>query len=161
MLVNYIFCVDKQEVTIKFTVWLDRHKVTIIILFVYTKHKREVTPTGCEEYDRVCRERAVLARQLQEAKMALADVKTSWSGQIASLETQVARLSRQAGEEGAERRIVEMEKKEMQDKLQSMAAELEKTKQNLINSEAKVRFKFYLIDISFLGLLTQKVSASV
>ncbi|XP_063617773.1 golgin subfamily A member 1-like isoform X3 [Cydia splendana] len=50
--------------------------------------KREVTPTGCEEYDRVSRERAVLARQLQEAKMALADVKTSWSGQIASLETQ-------------------------------------------------------------------------
>ncbi|XP_063838764.1 golgin subfamily A member 1 [Ostrinia nubilalis] len=50
--------------------------------------KREVTPSGCEDYDRVCRERAVLTRQLQEAKMALADVKTSWSGQIASLETQ-------------------------------------------------------------------------
>ncbi|XP_022820425.1 golgin subfamily A member 1 isoform X3 [Spodoptera litura] len=50
--------------------------------------KREVTPTGCADYDRVCRERAVLTRQLQEAKMALADVKTSWSGQIASLETQ-------------------------------------------------------------------------
>ncbi|XP_028162710.1 golgin subfamily A member 1 isoform X3 [Ostrinia furnacalis] len=100
--------------------------------------KREVTPSGCEDYDRVCRERAVLTRQLQEAKMALADVKTSWSGQIASLETQVARLSRQAGEEGAERRRVEMEKKEMQDKLVNMAAEIEKTKQNLINSEAKV-----------------------
>lgn len=65
----------------------------------------------------------------------------------------MARLSRQAGEEGAERRIVEMEKKEMQDKLQSMAAELEKTKQNLINSEAKVIFQFSLKDISFLGLL--------
>ncbi|XP_026738115.1 golgin subfamily A member 1 isoform X3 [Trichoplusia ni] len=50
--------------------------------------KREVTPTECADYDRVCRERAVLTRQLQEAKMALADVKTSWSGQIASLETQ-------------------------------------------------------------------------
>ncbi|XP_063891234.1 golgin subfamily A member 1 isoform X3 [Helicoverpa armigera] len=50
--------------------------------------KRDVTPTDCAEYDRVCRERAVLTRQLQEAKMALADVKTSWSGQIASLETQ-------------------------------------------------------------------------
>nr|XP_012548446.1 golgin subfamily A member 1 isoform X3 [Bombyx mori] len=50
--------------------------------------KREVTPTACAEYDRVCRERAVLKRQLQETKMALADVKTSWSGQIASLETQ-------------------------------------------------------------------------
>lgn len=38
----------------------------------------------------MCRERAVLTRQLQEAKMALDDVKTSWSGQIASLETQVS-----------------------------------------------------------------------
>ncbi|XP_023953025.1 golgin subfamily A member 1 isoform X3 [Bicyclus anynana] len=50
--------------------------------------KREVKPTGCAEFDRLCRERAVLSRQLQEAKMALADVKTSWSGQIATLETQ-------------------------------------------------------------------------
>ncbi|XP_053607951.1 golgin subfamily A member 1 isoform X2 [Plodia interpunctella] len=99
--------------------------------------KRELSPSGCEDYDVVCRERAVLSRQLQEAKVALADVKTSWSGQIASLETQVARLSRQAGEEGAERRRVEMEKKEMQDKLVSMAAELEKARQNLANSEAK------------------------
>lgn len=100
--------------------------------------KRDVTPTDCAEYDRVCRERAVLTRQLQEAKMALADVKTSWSGQIASLETQVARLSRQAGEEGSERRRVEIEKKEMQEKLLNAAAELEKAKQNLANSEAKV-----------------------
>ncbi|XP_061376942.1 golgin subfamily A member 1 isoform X2 [Danaus plexippus] len=99
--------------------------------------KREFKPTGCEDYDRVCRERAVLTRQLQEAKMALADVKTSWSGQIAALETQVARVSRQAGEEGAERRRIEVEKKELREKLDSMAAELEKTKQNLANSEAK------------------------
>nr|XP_037877746.1 golgin subfamily A member 1 isoform X1 [Bombyx mori] len=100
--------------------------------------KREVTPTACAEYDRVCRERAVLKRQLQETKMALADVKTSWSGQIASLETQVARLSRQAGEEGSERRRVEIEKKELQEKLSSVAADLEKCRQNLANSEAKV-----------------------
>ncbi|XP_013181344.1 PREDICTED: golgin subfamily A member 1-like isoform X4 [Papilio xuthus] len=50
--------------------------------------KRELLVSGCAEFDRVSRERAVLSRQLQEAKMALADVKTSWSGQIASLETQ-------------------------------------------------------------------------
>ncbi|XP_046961556.1 golgin subfamily A member 1-like isoform X1 [Vanessa cardui] len=99
--------------------------------------KREVKATGCEEFDRVCRERAVLTRQLQEAKMALADVKTSWSGQIASLETQVARVSRQAGEEGAERRRVEVEKKELQEKIDNLSVELEKTKQNLANSEAK------------------------
>ncbi|XP_039764863.1 golgin subfamily A member 1 isoform X1 [Pararge aegeria] len=100
--------------------------------------KREVKPTGCAEFDRLCRERAVLTRQLQEAKMALADVKTSWSGQIATLETQVARVSRQAGEEGTERRRIESEKKELQEKLASMATELDKTKQNLANSEAKV-----------------------
>ncbi|XP_064076722.1 golgin subfamily A member 1-like isoform X1 [Vanessa tameamea] len=100
--------------------------------------KREVKATGCDEFDRVCRERAVLTRQLQEAKMALADVKTSWSGQIASLETQVARVSRQAGEEGAERRRVEIEKKELQEKIDNLSVELEKTKQNLANSEAKV-----------------------
>ncbi|XP_026328209.1 golgin subfamily A member 1-like isoform X3 [Hyposmocoma kahamanoa] len=99
--------------------------------------KREITPTGCAQYDRVCREHAVLTRQLQEAKMALADVKTSWSGQIASLETQVARLSRQAGEEGAERRRVEGEKKELQEKLVNITAELEKTRQQLANSDAK------------------------
>ncbi|XP_048486883.1 golgin subfamily A member 1 isoform X1 [Plutella xylostella] len=99
--------------------------------------KQDLAQTGCEAYDRVCRERAVLARQLDETKMALADVKTSWSGQIAALETQVARLSRQAGEEGAERRRTETEKKELQEKLMDMTAELEKTKQSLANSEAK------------------------
>ncbi|XP_026757223.2 golgin subfamily A member 1 isoform X2 [Galleria mellonella] len=104
---------------------------------MHHEDKRAVEATGCADYDRVCRERAVLTRQLQEAKMALADVKTSWSGQIASLETQVARLSRQAGEEGAERRRVETEKREMQEKLMNLATELEKTKQNLVNSEAK------------------------
>lgn len=51
----------------------------------------------------------------------------------------MARVSRQAGEEGAERRRIEVEKKELREKLDSMAAELEKTKQNLANSEAKVR----------------------
>ncbi|XP_059059386.1 golgin subfamily A member 1 isoform X1 [Achroia grisella] len=105
---------------------------------MHPQDKRTIQPTGCEDFDRICRERAVLTRQLQEAKMALADVKTSWSGQIASLETQVARLSRQAGEEGAERRRVETEKRDMQEKLVNLSIELEKTKQNLVNSEAKV-----------------------
>ncbi|CAK1549765.1 unnamed protein product [Leptosia nina] len=100
--------------------------------------KREMQVTGCDDYDRVCREKAVLSRQLQEARMVLADVKTSWSAQIASLETQLARLSRQAGEEGAERRRVENEKRELQQNLLELSADLEKTRQNLANSEAKV-----------------------
>ncbi|XP_041977102.1 golgin subfamily A member 1 isoform X2 [Aricia agestis] len=97
----------------------------------------KISPTGCESFDRVCRERAVLSRQLTEARMALADVKTSWSGQIASLETQVARVSRQAGEEGAERRRMEAERRELLDKIASLTTELDKAKQNLANSEAK------------------------
>ncbi|XP_045519199.1 golgin subfamily A member 1 isoform X1 [Pieris brassicae] len=99
---------------------------------------KEMQLTGCGDYDRVCREKAVVTRQLQEAKMVLADVKTSWSAQIASLETQVARLSRQAGEEGAERRRVENEKRDIQENLLELSAELEKARQNLANSEAKV-----------------------
>lgn len=58
----------------------------------------------------------------------------------------MARLSRQAGEEGAERRRVELEKKMLHEKLLNVTAELEKTKQNLVNSEAKVIlniFDFY------------------
>lgn len=50
----------------------------------------------------------------------------------------MARLSRQAGEEGAERRRVEDEKRQLQETLAGLAAELEKTKQHLVNSEAKV-----------------------
>nr|XP_049706616.1 golgin subfamily A member 1 isoform X2 [Helicoverpa armigera]XP_049708240.1 golgin subfamily A member 1-like isoform X2 [Helicoverpa armigera] len=123
--------------------------------------KRDVSPTDCAEYDRVCRERAVLTRQLQEAKMALADVKTSWSGQIASLETQVARLSRQAGEEGSERRRVEIEKKEMQEKLLNAAAELEKAKQNLANSEAKDKTMDYESRIESLTLENKELSEAL
>ena len=47
-------------------------------------------------------------------------------------------MSRQAGEEGAERRRVESEKKELQEKLDTITVDLEKSRQNLANSEAKV-----------------------
>lgn len=47
-------------------------------------------------------------------------------------------MSRQAGEEGSERRRVEIEKKELQEKLSGVVADLEKCRQNLANSEAKV-----------------------
>ncbi|KAL1457923.1 hypothetical protein WDU94_008103 [Cyamophila willieti] len=61
-------------------------------------------------------ERSLLERRLEEAHIHLSDIKSSWSSKIASLETQVERLSRQAGEEGAERRksdnlISQLEKK--------------------------------------------------
>lgn len=41
-----------------------------------------------------------------------------------------------------------MEKKEMQEKLQNAAVELEKTKQNLVNSEAKVHISCIFVAVS-------------
>uniref|UniRef100_A0A224XJM3 Putative golgin subfamily protein a member 1 n=1 Tax=Panstrongylus lignarius TaxID=156445 RepID=A0A224XJM3_9HEMI len=63
-------------------------------------------------------ERALLERRLEEAHVHLTDIKASWSAQIASLETQVGRLSRQAGEEGAERRTAEAKLAELEAKLE-------------------------------------------
>ncbi|KAK9510176.1 hypothetical protein O3M35_005017 [Rhynocoris fuscipes] len=68
-------------------------------------------------------ERALLERRLEEAHVHLTDIKASWSAQIASLETQVGRLSRQAGEEGAERRTAEAKVAELEAKLEEESKE--------------------------------------
>lgn len=70
-------------------------------------------------------ERALLERKLEEAHIHLSDIKTSWSGKISSLETQVGRLSRQAGEEGLERRRVEQENEVLKHKIKDLEAEIE------------------------------------
>ncbi|BES89711.1 GRIP domain [Nesidiocoris tenuis] len=70
-------------------------------------------------------ERALLERRLEEAHVHLTDIKASWSAQIASLETQVGRLSRQAGEEGAERRSAEAKVSELEAKLEEEVKERE------------------------------------
>uniref|UniRef100_A0A0A9VSN2 Golgin subfamily A member 1 n=2 Tax=Lygus hesperus TaxID=30085 RepID=A0A0A9VSN2_LYGHE len=71
-------------------------------------------------------ERALLERRLEEAHVHLTDIKASWSAQIASLETQVGRLSRQAGEEGAERRLAEAKVAELEAKLEEEMKERER-----------------------------------
>ncbi|XP_039279435.1 golgin subfamily A member 1 [Nilaparvata lugens] len=73
-------------------------------------------------------ERALLERRLEEAHVHLSDIKASWSGQISALETQVGRLSRQAGEEGVERRRAEQKIMELEARLE----EEQKEKQKLV-----------------------------
>ncbi|XP_012343698.1 golgin subfamily A member 1 isoform X2 [Apis florea] len=73
------------------------------------------------------RERALLERKLEEAHLHLSDIKTSWSGKISSLETQVGRLSRQAGEEGLERRRVEEESEKLKQRIKQLEAEIEES----------------------------------
>ncbi|XP_016772513.1 golgin subfamily A member 1 isoform X2 [Apis mellifera] len=73
------------------------------------------------------RERALLERKLEETHLHLSDIKTSWSGKISSLETQVGRLSRQAGEEGLERRRVEEESEKLKQRIKQLEAEIEES----------------------------------
>lgn len=65
-------------------------------------------------------ERTRLERRLEEAHLHLSDIKTSWSGKISSLETQVERLCRQAGEEGTERRRAESEKTALLERIRAL-----------------------------------------
>uniref|UniRef100_A0A1Y1KKE2 Uncharacterized protein n=1 Tax=Photinus pyralis TaxID=7054 RepID=A0A1Y1KKE2_PHOPY len=81
----------------------------------------------------------LLEQRLEEAHLHLADIKTSWSDKIASLETQVGRLSRQAAEEGAERRRAVQEKAVFSEKVKQMECELECNRLEINNKEAKIR----------------------
>ncbi|XP_060517177.1 golgin subfamily A member 1 [Cylas formicarius] len=88
---------------------------------------------------RVEKEKKLLEQRLEEAHLHLADIKTSWSDRIASLETQVGRLSRQAAEEGAERRRAVDERERLTEKVKQLEAELECGKMELTNKETKIR----------------------
>ncbi|XP_011146317.1 golgin subfamily A member 1 isoform X2 [Harpegnathos saltator] len=84
------------------------------------------------------RERTLLERKLEEAHLHLSDIKTSWSGKISSLETQVGRLSRQAGEEGLERRRVEQEKEKLKQRIKQLEAEIEVNNVVMATKDAKL-----------------------
>ncbi|OXU23753.1 hypothetical protein TSAR_013185 [Trichomalopsis sarcophagae] len=84
------------------------------------------------------RERTLLERKLEEAHLHLSDIKTSWSGKISSLETQVGRLSRQAGEEGLERRRVEEEKEALRQRIKELEAEIEVNNVVMATKDAKL-----------------------
>lgn len=62
-------------------------------------------------------------RRLEEARLELADVKTKWCQQVTTLETQVARLSVQAGEEGAERRTAEERLRDAETRMATLTLE--------------------------------------
>ncbi|XP_025831687.1 golgin subfamily A member 1-like [Agrilus planipennis] len=83
-------------------------------------------------------ERKLLEQRLEEVHLHLADIKTSWSDKIASLETQVGRLNRQAAEEAAERRRAIKEKEALEEKVKQLECELECNCLELNNKESKV-----------------------
>ncbi|KAL2719059.1 golgin subfamily A member 1 [Vespula squamosa] len=94
--------------------------------------------TNDERVADLMRERTLLERKLEEAHLHLSDIKTSWSGKISSLETQVGRLSRQAGEEGLERRRVEEEKEKLKQRIKQLEAEIEVNNVVMATKDAKL-----------------------
>ncbi|XP_034934379.1 golgin subfamily A member 1 [Chelonus insularis] len=84
------------------------------------------------------RERTLLERKLEETHLHLSDIKTSWSATISSLETQVGRLSRQAGEEGLERRRVEEEKEKLKQRVKQLEEEIEVNNVVMATKDAKL-----------------------
>nr|CAD7462790.1 unnamed protein product [Timema tahoe] len=71
-------------------------------------------------------ERTLLERRLEEAHLHLTDIKGSWSEKISQLETQVGRLSRQAGEEGVERRRAEGERSALLERVKALEVIVER-----------------------------------
>lgn len=81
-------------------------------------------------------ERTLLERRLEEAHLHLADIKSSWSSKITSLETQVGRLCRQAAEEGAERRRAEKECERLEARVQELESEISGAAESAVESNA-------------------------
>ncbi|KAK9870441.1 hypothetical protein WA026_008008 [Henosepilachna vigintioctopunctata] len=109
-----------------------RHLKDLIVIL----KQRLANETSADE--QFISERRLLEQRLEEAHVHLADIKTSWSDKITSLETQVGRLSRQAAEEGAERRRAVQEKEILFEKVQQLEAELEYSKLELNNKNTKI-----------------------
>jgi len=81
-----------------------------------------------ERVQALLNERIFLERRLEEAHLHLSDIKSSWSEKIASLETQVGRLCRQAAEEGTERRRTEQERDALMERTKALECIVDKGK---------------------------------
>ncbi|KAF4527631.1 hypothetical protein B566_EDAN016362 [Ephemera danica] len=77
-----------------------------------------------------------MERRLEETRLELADVKSKWCSQVVALETQLGRLSIQAGEEGAERRRAEQSLKEAEQRIATVIEERDKVMTQLAQAEA-------------------------
>jgi len=81
-----------------------------------------------ERVQALLNERILLERRLEEAHLHLLEIKSSWSEKIASLETQVGRLCRQAAEEGTERRRTEQERDALMERIKALECIVDKGK---------------------------------
>ncbi|XP_065350219.1 golgin subfamily A member 1 isoform X1 [Cloeon dipterum] len=110
----------------------------------------EASRSGQDQVAAALEQASRLAEQrLEEARLELADVKAKWCQQVTALETQVARLSVQAGEEGVERRAAEERLRLAEKSLATLAAQLEQKEEKCSVSSleaANARLELLLAD---------------
>lgn len=94
--------------------------------------------TDDDQVKSLLQERKLLEQRLEEAHLHLIDIKSSWSGQNLSLETQVSRLSRQVAEETADKRKAIKTRDEYLERLNELKKALECAKEETSEKDNKV-----------------------
>lgn len=94
--------------------------------------------TTDDEVRALLQERKLLEQRLEEAHLHLTDIKSTWSGQNLSLETQVARLSRQVAEETADKRKALRVRDQYFERIQELEKELELIRKEVSEKDNKV-----------------------
>lgn len=79
---------------------------------------------------------------MEEAHLHLSDIKSTWSGQNLTLETQLSRLSRQVAEETSEKRKILMNFDELQEKLKICDSDLLRMDKEIEQRNNKVNFEY-------------------
>ncbi|XP_011180456.1 golgin subfamily A member 1 isoform X2 [Zeugodacus cucurbitae] len=90
-----------------------------------------------EKMQALVQERKMLEQHLEEAHLQLSDIKSTWSGQNLSLETQVSRLSKQVAEETTEKRKALKARDDLNEKVKQLEFEMLKLKDDMKQREDK------------------------
>ncbi|GLH10676.1 Golgin subfamily A member 1 [Gryllus bimaculatus] len=158
--IKHLLLVKEQELAEKDGVLKENSdQVEALKAEVGRLHRYEEELNNVQRVAALLGERALLERRLEEAHLHLADIKSSWSDKIASLETQVGRLCRQAGEEGAERRRAESERDALLERTRALEVLLERAKsaarrQDEQLADARARADALAADLQELQLAT-------
>ncbi|XP_053657847.1 golgin subfamily A member 1 [Anopheles marshallii] len=99
-----------------------------------------------EKVQCLLQERDLLEQRLEAAHLHLSDIKTRWSVQNMTLETQVSRLSRQVAEETTEKHNALKVKDELIEKLKQLEFEFEKLRSEVTQRDNKIKLMNEEID---------------
>ncbi|XP_050069074.1 golgin subfamily A member 1 isoform X2 [Anopheles maculipalpis] len=99
-----------------------------------------------EKVQSLLQERDMLEQRLEAAHLHLSDIKTRWSAQNMTLETQVSRLSRQVAEETTEKHNALKVKDELIEKLKQLEFEFEKLRSEITQRDNKIKLMNEEID---------------